>query len=224
MTDDNSILVLTSCTGSKLPLRAGATVPAEQIYTGQQHMRLMRGVKAYRVAGEPAGRLDLRVLSAQHGVLTGDALIGGYDATFAGMPRSAVLQVAHALDVPGDVALLLEAPRRLGLLLLGNDYLFASQLTARTRLGAPTIAFASPSACRRLPALAGLFPIPLDNGDTTRFSCGLIGLKGELAGRVLERLAQSPRARPPLDQSSLLAWLEHPEGRDDLSGTFATAA
>lgn len=68
MTDD--LVVITSCTASKLELAAGADCVAESFYSGQQHVRLMRGVQEYRAAAEPAGALRLRILSAFYGLLS----------------------------------------------------------------------------------------------------------------------------------------------------------
>jgi Family of unknown function (DUF6884) len=207
MTRTSSILVLTSCTASKVHIRPGEAVPAEDLYTGQQHVRLMRGVHTYRSAGEPQGPLDLRILSAGHGVVASSTLLRPYDATFVGMSRASVRRAGHELAVPEAVRGLLGQRRRLAVLLLGEDYLHATALTPSLRLGAPTIAFASPKSVRRLPQVENLHPIPLDNRDAKRFSCGLIGLKGDLAARLLTRLAAPATTPVPLDDVALLDWL-----------------
>ena len=47
---DGEILVLTSCTATKADLPGGGLLAAERLYTGQQHVRLMRGVRAFWIA------------------------------------------------------------------------------------------------------------------------------------------------------------------------------
>jgi hypothetical protein len=56
------IRVLTSCTGSKLASREPR--PAEQLYTGQHHVRLMRGVLDARASGL---QIDVSIVSARLG-------------------------------------------------------------------------------------------------------------------------------------------------------------
>ena len=91
------VLVITSCTGEKgrrvaegaqlADFRKGAAHvrkreaeiadllrSAEELYTGQQHVRLMRGVAAFRAAHPTNGKgpaLDLRILSAGYGIVPG---------------------------------------------------------------------------------------------------------------------------------------------------------
>jgi hypothetical protein len=207
MSDVPSILILSACTATKVAKGRGPAMPAEELYTGQQHRRLMSGVHVYRAAEEPAGPLDLQILSARHGVISASECVNSYDATFSGLSQRQLLQRGAQLNVPEVVAGLLREPRRLAILLLGNNYLRAAQLPSAVELGAPTLVFTSPNAADRLPAVLGLHPIALSNRDAKSFSCGLVGLKGELAGRLLSRLARNPRARPPLEPTRLLAWL-----------------
>ena len=203
-----SILVLTSCTASKV-LGAGADpIVAERLYVGRQHQRLMAGVDVYRRAGEPAGHLDLAIVSAGHGVLAGDQSVASYDQTFVGLTRTALRARAVELGIPTAVRELLARPYRLALILLGEDYLRAAALDDAVALGAPTIAFTSPNAGARLPQVDGLSVVRLHNREARRFSCGLIGLKGELAARILRRLATSPESPVPRDEDSMLRWLD----------------
>lgn len=207
MTDADSILILSACTASKSPEAAQRAVPAERLYTGQQHRRLMRGVSRYREAGEPAGALDLHIVSAGHGVVSAKKHIHSYDATFAGMARPQLRRRATRLKVPVSVSHLLAQPRKLSLLLLGESYLEAAHLRAASILGAPTIVFTSPRSARLLPTVPRLHAVPLDNQDARHFSCGLTALKGELASRVLLRLEGKPDGPVPLERTNLLAWL-----------------
>jgi hypothetical protein len=92
------ILIVTSCTGEKSVTQERALTladfekgaahvkkreqelkeqltQAEDLYSGLQHVRLMRGVRAFREAHAPNGSgamLDLWILSAGYGLVPGD--------------------------------------------------------------------------------------------------------------------------------------------------------
>ena len=208
MSDATSILVLSACTATKTSEGSDHAVLAEELYAGQQHRRLMRGITVYRAAGQPCGPLDLHIMSAAHGVVAGDQPLRSYNASFTGMRRQALRKRAARLGVPQAVTDLLGERRRLSVLLLGDDYLRAAELDSAMELGAPTLVFTSPNSATRLPVIPGLHPIALNNGDARRFSCGLVALKGDLAARLLIRLAHAPKARIPFDRARLLSWLE----------------
>jgi cytoplasmic iron level regulating protein YaaA (DUF328/UPF0246 family) len=97
------IRVITSCTGEKsvsspdqlaledfrqgdAHVRAREAVlgdirsPAEDLYTGLQHQRLMRGIRAARE--ETSIEVDLRILSAGYGLVSADQKLAPYEATF----------------------------------------------------------------------------------------------------------------------------------------------
>jgi hypothetical protein len=210
----DGLVVVTSCTAQKVVVPANGAAQrdstAESLYAGQQHVRLMRGVRAYRAAQRPVGPLRLHILSAYHGLVPAARRVATYDHTFAGQPRDVVREHARQLGVPARIRALLKPRYGLGLLLLGDDYLEACALDADVRLGGPTIAFCAPNVAKRLPALAGLRIVLLHNREAQRFSCGLIALKGELGGRLLAGLAATPASldavtRPNAD---LLVWLD----------------
>lgn len=218
MSDASSILILSACTATKFADRGDPPVPAEDLYAGQQHRRLMRGISTYRDAGQPCGPLELQILSAGHGVIPGELPLRGYDATFMGMPRARLRRRASRLGVPKAIASLLAQHRRLAVLLLGSDYLYAAQLPPAPVLGSPTLVFTSPSTAKRLPGTPLLHPIALDNRDAQRFSCSLVALKGELVARLLVRLAARPVMSMPLDRAGLLAWLQEAPGPGAVRG------
>jgi hypothetical protein len=204
---------VSSCTATKgVDPERTRPVTAESLYRGQQHLRLMAGVRAYVRAGEPAGKLELRIVSAGHGLVARSRRLAPYDATFAGLPREAIRRRARTLGIPSQVRALLARPYELALLLLGDDYLEACSLDDEMVLGGPTIAFCAPRVTRRLPSLPGLHAVALHNAEAKRFSCGLISLKGELGGRLLARLAKEPSALVALSRMNgdLLTWLEQP--------------
>ncbi|MDS4019674.1 MAG: tRNA-guanine transglycosylase DpdA [Candidatus Competibacter sp.] len=228
------LLILTSCTGEKavrddrgLTLAdfrqgpdhvrtreaelADRLMPAESLYTGLQHARLMRGVRAAHACStlQP----ELWILSAGYGLVPGDRKLAPYEATFLGMKKAEAKAWAVRLGIAPAVRQMLGQPYDLGLVLLGDDYLAACQWETVPALGGPTLLFCGQRAARRLPALPNLHPVALANADAKRFACGLVGLKGEVAARLLERLA----ARP----SELADWLAAPER---VLGTLTGAA
>ena len=212
------IVVITSCTGEKAvespealtledfqkgPAHVKARekalgsllMPAEDLYTGQQHVRLMRGIKAFR-AQAPKHTLDLFVLSAGYGVVKGDQKLAPYEATFATLKKGPLRKWADQLGVRQAFRETLAAPYDLALVLLGDDYLEACLLDADLKLGGPTLLFCGGTTHKKLPVVRRLRAVPLSNREAKRFSCGLVALKGDLAARVLGMVAGGPE---PLD-------------------------
>jgi hypothetical protein len=230
------ILVITTCTGEKavghdqaltledfqkgeghVAARHGALAahltPAEEMYTGQQHVRLMAGVRAWRESpqGDGAGRqLSLFVLSAGYGLIPGGRSIAPYECTFQGMKPAALRRWAAALNVAADVRQTLAEPFDLALLLLGDAYLAACAFDGRMKLGGPALLFCGGRAAARLEPPDGMRAVPLSNPDAARFSCPLVALKGELAARLLGLLGRDPALLPRLTDPSadVLALLE----------------
>jgi hypothetical protein len=96
---------------------------------------------------------------------------------------------AQTLGIPAAIRTALAEPSDLCIVLLGNDYLRACALDEQIQLGGPTLFLCGKHAALRLPRIANLHPVVLSNAEATSFSCGLVGLKGEVAARVLENLA-----------------------------------
>lgn len=220
MPTPSRVLVLTSCTGEKSvdderrltqdDFARGAShvkareremkkllTPAQDLYTGLQHVRLMRGVKALREARSDLA-LDLWVLSAGYGLVPTDRTLAPYEATFNGMRKAELQAWAEHLHVPQDVRRLLADPYDLALVLLGDDYLTACALDDTITLGGPTLVFAGKAGAARLPRLPRLRTVVLGNPDASRFACGLVGLKGEVAARLLEHLREDTHLIPRL--------------------------
>lgn len=187
-----TILVVSSCTATKLQIPDGRQLRAESLYAGQQHMRLMRGVDDYRNAGQPVGELRFSILSALYGLQPSGRRVSSYDYSFSGLPITTVQRLGREKNVPENLRKLLRKPFDFGLLLLGDLYLRACDLDAELELGGPLLSFCSPAAARRIPAIEGLRTISLTNREARRFSCGLTSLKGELGGRLLSQLASDP--------------------------------
>ena len=205
-----AILVVSSCTATKLATPDGQSRCAESLYAGQQHMRLMRGVKEYRDAGKPAGELRFPILSAFYGLLPSGRRVSSYDRSFSGLPTAAIRLQGREQNVPQDIRKLLRKSFDLGVLLLGDPYLRACDLDADVELGGPLLCFCSPAVARRMPKIDGLRTVSLANAEARRFSCGLIALKGELGGLLLSQLAADPDALGSLTSSrtDILSQLE----------------
>jgi|WetSurMetagenome_2_1015567.scaffolds.fasta_scaffold34521_2 hypothetical protein len=228
------LLLITSCTGEKQHDPAGQLTKddflklheperfraseerlskyrlrAEDMYTGQQHVRLMRGVKEVRERLR-AESVDLWIVSAGYGVISGDREIVPYECTFQGMKRKELREWAEHLKVPREMRKLLAQPYDLGMVLLGDSYLAACQLDEKMGFGGPTLFFCGASVARKFPAIRGSRTVVLTNREAKRFSCGLVGLKGEIGKRLLSKISREPELvkriiRPEMD---LLAELD----------------
>lgn len=109
----NRILVVTSCTGEKLHKPDNQLVlddfkyieklvkrerelaayqeRADKMYTGSQHLALMKGITEYRQHG---GEIDLCIISAGYGLLNEDARIVPYEVTFNTMDGQSIKMVS----------------------------------------------------------------------------------------------------------------------------------
>lgn len=206
------ILIITSCTGEKeyapdnqLTLedfRKGPEhvrarerqlkamlMPAGEIYTGEQHARLMRGVKAARESGIDC---TVGILSAGYGFIPEDRVVAPYECTFATMKTQELKSWAAHLKSPDGFRSAVSAPYDFALILLGDNYLKACALDAGVKLGGTTLLFAGQGPAKKLPRIPNLRVVTLSNPEAKRFSCGLVGLKGELAARLLKMIAADP--------------------------------
>jgi hypothetical protein len=218
MSESNRILILTSCTGLKA---ANADpMPAERLYLGEQHRRLMRGVDRFRAAaGDP--EIDLRIVSAGLGLVRGDTPITSYDQSFSGLGRTAIADRATSLGIPKAVARTLQDPFAFALVLLGDDYMHAAAIDGDSQIAGPMIAFAGAGLRRRLAAHPNVSVVPATKVEARRFHCGLVGLKGELGGRLLEVLAENQSLLPTISSWSAAATLD---ALDDCRPRLAVAA
>lgn len=211
------ILVITSCTGeksvtSKLALtmedfeRGGKHLKqrereladlmrsAEELYAGQQHVRLMQGVQAIREHEKSNGtplKLDLWILSAGYGLVPGDRILAPYECTFQGMKSTELRDWADKLKVPEQFRELVHAKYDLALVLLGDSYLSACSFDASVSFGGPTLLFCGTGAAKRLPKHPKVRVVKVSNPDAKRFSWPLVALKGEIANRLLSRLVSN---------------------------------
>jgi hypothetical protein len=172
---------------------------AEDLYDGLQHRRLMDGIRAcHRATSVRPLTIDLRILSAGYGLISGSREIVPYDVTFAGMSKDRLRRWSAQLGVPTSFRQLLAQPYDLCLVLLGSDYLDACDISANLAIGGRTIFLTSQKSAS---VLARLIPQatlwPLTNSDAKRLRCPLTGAKGEVARRVLVGLSAGTLQNPP---------------------------
>jgi len=234
--DRLSISVLTACTGVKIATGSprltqrdfaqgsshvaalherltASLVPAEKLYRGQQHVRLMRGVEAARDLGH---LVSVSIVSAGYGLLGGDEVVAPYECTFQGMSSRERREWARHLALAESVGGLLEQPADAAIVLLGDDYFNACVPTGQFPGGAPTIVLCGARTALRMQPGPNVHPVVLHEFDTRRFACGLVGLKGEVAGRLLRWLAEEPARVDQLGSPSVLDELEAVPMRRDL--------
>jgi hypothetical protein len=180
-----SVGVLTGCTKTK----DKTPMPAEQLYLGQNHVRVMRGVLAARRAGLS---VDVSIVSALHGVVCGTEVIEPYDATFSGLCKKDLKVRGMSRQIPMSVhSLLRSGAYDLQIVALGDDYRIASGLIVRD-LTTPTVVLTSATHARNFAINPNpkLRVIGLGAAEATRYGAPLISLKGQLVHHLLAALAQ----------------------------------
>lgn len=208
------LLILSSCTGSKAVSHPRQLLqcdfaqgqahvkaremelqdslrPAGALYTGQHHLRLMAGIKAFRTA-QPSAQLDLHILSAGYGIVSELDVIAPYECTFQGKGHRAIREMANTIHVPNSFRSLWSERYDLGMILLGKSYLEACGLDSSTSFAAPTLLLCTESIAEALPDLPNLRKLILTRRDATIFHTGFLALKGEIAQRLLVMAAKDP--------------------------------
>jgi hypothetical protein len=208
------ILIITSCTGEKAvesdeqltldDFRQGGAhlkarekslgklqMPAADLYTGQHHVRLMRGINSIEGNGRAQEfTIDLKILSAGYGFVERHKKLPPYECTFQGMGAKKLDEWADALGTPEQFRKILEAPYDLALILLSDDYLRACRLNETVSFGGHTLLLCGNSVAKKLPNVPHLQPFVVSTPETKRFACGLLALKGEIGGRILHGLSE----------------------------------
>ncbi|RYF45335.1 MAG: hypothetical protein EOO38_16195 [Cytophagaceae bacterium] len=205
------VRILTSCTGQKLYAPTNKLIqsdfvhvhapefaareaaltqwctPAQDLYTGIQHVRLMRGIGSL-TSSQVSWTLD--IVSAGYGLISGEREIVPYECTLKTMNRKESTSWANHLHIPATAHHWFGENADFNLVLLGDDYLRALELSPRTRYRAPTLFLAGSSASSVVQGQENVRVLALNNTDARRYSCGLVGLKGEIARRLLSRIAK----------------------------------
>ncbi len=115
-------LVITSCTSRKRDYKA----PASEMYTGQQHQRLMEGLKQLRTCYGKS-TIDLAIISAKYGLLSENKVIAPYNVTFSGLNTGDLLERSNNLHIYEHVETLI-VDYDLVFFLLGKKYVQVLQL------------------------------------------------------------------------------------------------
>ncbi|MHB0885791.1 MAG: DUF6884 domain-containing protein [Bacillota bacterium] len=159
--------------------------PAAQMYSGDQHVRMMRGVKYLRRALGP-DTVNVWILSAGYGLIEESRMIAPYEATFNAMGRREAAAWAEKLSAGRGVrAAIVGVP--LALFLLGERYLAATRPPILPEPGQRLVFLAKPSLEGRLRG-RGVTVVPAGVTEARKYGCGLVGLKGrmlELLGRAV---------------------------------------
>ena len=124
----------TRCPGWKR--RRTTPIPAERLYIGEQHRRLMAGVDELRSASR---RSTVWVISAKAGLVSGeDANSTPTTTSFAGLPADELRRRADQLGIAARrSASSPRGPAALTLVLAGNDYFDAASLDEPVAVGRP---------------------------------------------------------------------------------------
>lgn len=173
-------------------------LPAAQMYTGQQHVRLMEGIRAVREIESSPLSVELFILSAGYGLIAEDRQIAPYECTFNSLSAG---QSEELMQRTGSVERfheMVQQPSDLNLILLGNSYLRFLNISSSLRVASPTLFIAGKNTAERLLEVPMVQTLSLTNYDAQRFSCGMVGLKGEIASRMLRRLSMDTSVVPKL--------------------------
>lgn len=182
----------------------------------------MRGVAGFRESGKEKAKneINLQILSAGYGVIPEDRMVPPYEMTYATMKTKELRDWADALNVPADFRKTVTSKYDLGLILLGDNYLAACNLDGKVGFGGPTLLFCGTGMAKKLPPLKNVRVVPISNPEAKRFSCGLVGLKGELARRVLARVQKDKKILTQMFDPSfdVLDYLDSEESTESKAG------
>ena len=162
--------------------------PAEDLYSGEQHVRLMKGIHQLKSSTPKDLEIDFWILSAGYGLIEASKMITPYECTFQGMKAKVLKELSESRQIPSDFRNIVSQPYDFALILLGDAYLKACAIDETVNFGGPTLMFCGTQTAKKMPSLDKLKVVAISNPEAKRFSCGLVGLKGELAARILSKL------------------------------------
>ena len=157
-------------------------VPVGDMYTGQQHLRLLKGVEAMLQVC-PEHTIDLKILSAGYGLLDELTPIVPYEMTLQGMNAGKIREWADFLDIPHQV-LPLFSKYDLSFVLLGKEYLRAIHFPPSLDPQGVCVFLAGEGIRRFIPSGPNIVAATLGNADAKRLGAGLIALKGGVIERI----------------------------------------
>lgn len=164
--------------------------PAVEMYAGQQHKHLMRGIHQARRQSDML-TIDLGIISAFYGLVNETTSIAPYDSTFSDMTSKELRFWADQLQIPEDTRAFISSDVDLNLILLGEPYVRAAKFTSDISFGGPTLFFCAQSVADRLPTWNHVKKVVLSRQEAKRFSQGLVWLKGWMASQLLSQLVQN---------------------------------
>jgi hypothetical protein len=165
-------------------------LPARDMYTGQQHVRLLRGLDALRKAC-PQIRVDLKIISAGYGLIDENVPIVPYEMTFNTLKAKALREWADFLKLPYWV-LSVMAVYDLTIFLLGEKYLRAVNLPPKLEIPGACIFLTGKGSRPYLPSGPDVQTIFLANQDAKRLGAGLVALKGRVVEILGEHVNHDP--------------------------------
>lgn len=210
------VLVVTSCTGEKKfspanqltqdDFRTAKTLkarekelkefalPAAEMYTGMQHLRLMEGLRLLREKF-PKGKatFDLKIVSAGYGLIDEDRKIVPYEVTYNTMKNPELDAWALQQGLHADLVKILP-DYDFVFFLLGDKYLRACKLPFDVQKRQKYFFFTSGTTLKYFPKNDGKYwRLELSNADAKSFGYGLVGLKGFLFKKLAEVLVNDPQ-------------------------------
>ncbi|GAB6179916.1 hypothetical protein JCM14036_12350 [Desulfotomaculum defluvii] len=201
---DRRVLVVTSCTGEKcykpenelilddfkdqvrLKVREDELTDfqttAGELYTGKQHVSLMKGVQEYRNQG---GQIDVNILSAGYGLLNEEDSIVPYEVTFSTMNSLELKEWSKCLNVTADLQKKIK-DYDVVFMLLGDKYLQAvNWLKLETRKDQKLVFFAGQSGKQKILIKPNYHLIAVTEQEAKVFHSGLVEIKGTLMAMLL---------------------------------------
>jgi hypothetical protein len=175
--------------------------PAYEMYAGDQHEHLMRGMNELRAAfGPQVARVN--IVSAGYGLIDEDQLIAPYDVTFATMGRREQLAWARQLGIAHTLRNVIRG-WPLVFFLLGDVYLRAVEPPIKAQAGQRLVFLCKAGLSQSLIG-PGSSIVSLGLNESRRFGAGYVALKGrlfELFAHSLAREGESLFARICTDET-----------------------
>jgi hypothetical protein len=163
-------------------------LPAAELYTGLQHLDMMKGVDAIRQRFGSAA-CSLKIISAGYGLVGEDRTLVPYEATFQHKRPRWISERAQRLGIPQALQHAVRGFEAV-IFLLGKEYLLS------------TLPPVTPCATQRLIFLTSNTNLPFHPSSTfvpagleeTRFGAGLVALKGKMFELFACGLCRRPEA------------------------------
>lgn len=203
------ILVVTSCTGEKKHKPDNELVledfkdeevlnrrtlelayyqePAGEMYTGSQHLALMKGVRHFRDNG---GEITVNIVSAGYGLLSENDVIAPYEVTFNNMNSLTIKKWSAHQEITSGLQ---ERIKEFDIIffLLGDKYLQAIDWPLQLKEHQRAIFFAGSSSKTKILNWDRYHVLAIGEQEAKEFKFGLIGIKGYLFGHLLSQISSN---------------------------------